>query len=122
MDKDVATSHASDLHVSACFCYFYSCITGTFVNNYSPDISTIILQLQLHPGSIICESGCGSGSMSYALCRAIQPHGRLHSYDIDATRVACVQEKLTASFGADIAHVSVRNVCTDGFNVDGEEL
>ena len=68
----------------------------------------------------MCESGCGSGSMSYALCRAIQPNGRLYSYDIDATRVACVQEKLSASFGKELAHVTVRNVCTDGFNVDGE--
>lgn len=36
---------------------------------YPTDISLVILQLELKPGSIVVESGTGSGSLSHSLIR-----------------------------------------------------
>eukprot|EP00729_Bicosta_minor_P011697 gene11697-30886_t len=43
---------------------------------YGTDISTVICYLDLKPGSVVCESGTGSGSLSHALIRSILPTGQ----------------------------------------------
>ena len=47
---------------------------------YATDISLIILQLELKPGSIVVESGTGSGSLAHSLVRTIAPTGHLHTF------------------------------------------
>lgn len=54
---------------------------------YTPDISMILLQLEIEPGKVVIESGTGSGSLSHAFIRAVKPHGHLHTFDFHELRV-----------------------------------
>lgn len=47
---------------------------------YATDISLIILELELKPGSIVVESGTGSGSLAHSLVRTIAPTGHLYTF------------------------------------------
>lgn len=53
---------------------------------YTPDISMILLQLEIKPGSIVVESGTGSGSLSHSFLRSVRPHGHLHTFDFHEQR------------------------------------
>lgn len=60
---------------------------------YTPDISMIILQLELCPGSIVIESGTGSGSLSHAFIRAVKPHGHLYTFDFHEIRSKTAEQE-----------------------------
>lgn len=60
---------------------------------YTPDISMILYQLEIKPGSVVIESGTGSGSLSHYFLRAIRPHGYLHTFDFHEERVQKAQEE-----------------------------
>lgn len=60
---------------------------------YTPDISMILLQLEVKPGSIVVESGTGSGSLSHAFLRAVKPSGHLHTFDFHEQRCAIAREE-----------------------------
>lgn len=60
---------------------------------YTPDISMIIMQLELRPGSVLIESGTGSGSLSHAFIRAVKPHGHLYTFDFHEVRSKTAREE-----------------------------
>nr|CAD7593613.1 unnamed protein product [Timema genevievae] len=86
---------------------------------YTPDISLIIFQLEIRPGSVVVESGTGSGSLSHALLRCIKPQGHLHTFDFHSHRVLLAQEEFANHSVAEFVTVAQRDVCEIGF---GEEL
>nr|CAD7441149.1 unnamed protein product [Timema bartmani] len=86
---------------------------------YTPDISLIIFQLEIRPGSVVVESGTGSGSLSHALLRCIKPQGHLHTFDFHSHRVLLAQEEFANHGVAEFVTVAQRDVCEIGF---GEEL
>ncbi|KAK5650597.1 hypothetical protein RI129_001626 [Pyrocoelia pectoralis] len=86
---------------------------------YTPDISMIILQLELAPGSIVIESGTGSGSLSHAFIRSVKPHGHLHTFDFHEQRVQTVEEEFKDHGLIEWVTVKKRDVCSEGF---GSEL
>lgn len=47
----------------------------------------VLTQLEIGPGSVVCEAGTGSGSLSHAILRAIGPAGKLHTFDFHKERV-----------------------------------
>lgn len=47
----------------------------------------VITQLEIGPGSVVCEAGTGSGSISHALLRAVGSTGKLHTCDFHEGRV-----------------------------------
>lgn len=53
---------------------------------YSTDISIVTFRLDLRPGSVVVESGTGSGSVSHAIARTIAPGGRLYSFEFHQQR------------------------------------
>ncbi|KAJ8956499.1 hypothetical protein NQ318_019217 [Aromia moschata] len=85
---------------------------------YTPDMSMIILQLELCPGSIVVESGTGSGSLSHGLIRAIKPHGHLYTFDFHKTRAETAQEEFKDHGLANYVTVTHRDVCENGFGDD----
>uniref|UniRef100_A0A182QCC9 tRNA (adenine(58)-N(1))-methyltransferase catalytic subunit TRMT61A n=1 Tax=Anopheles farauti TaxID=69004 RepID=A0A182QCC9_9DIPT len=86
---------------------------------YTPDISMILYQLEVRPGSIVIESGTGSGSLSHYFLRAIRPSGHLHTFDFHEERVAKAREEFVAHGLGDNVTVRQRDVCEKGF---GDEL
>lgn len=86
---------------------------------YQADISMILMQLDIKPGSIVAESGTGSGSLSHAILRACMPHGFLHTFDINESRVNDARKEFhDHGFGNNV-RVTLRNVCESGY---GDEL
>uniref|UniRef100_A0A8R1DHU7 tRNA (adenine(58)-N(1))-methyltransferase n=1 Tax=Caenorhabditis japonica TaxID=281687 RepID=A0A8R1DHU7_CAEJA len=84
---------------------------------YTADCAEIIALLDCKPGSVICESGTGSGSLSHAIALAVAPNGHLYTHDIDESRTKKVQEEFKTHGLSEITTPVVQNVCTDGFFV-----
>lgn len=76
---------------------------------YTPDISMILFQLEVKPGSIVVESGTGSGSLSHSFLRAVKPLGHLHTFDFHEQRCDIAREEFKSHGLADF--VTVRLIC-----------
>lgn len=83
---------------------------------YQADISMILLQLDIKPGSVVVECGTGSGSLSHAIIRACLPNGYLHTFDNNANRVQCATTEFKEHGFGDNVTIYHRDVCTDGFD------
>lgn len=85
---------------------------------YGHDISFILIQLGLKPGSTIIEAGTGSGSLSHCIARTISPNGRLMTFDFHQERVLAAREEFEDHGLSEIIDVQHRDVCLDGFGID----
>jgi len=88
---------------------------------YHADISMILLQLDIKPGSIVLESGTGSGSLSHAIIRAIKSEGFLYTYDVSESRVEQARIEFEAHGLSKNVKVQLRNICELGFDPELEE-
>nr|XP_015824493.2 tRNA (adenine(58)-N(1))-methyltransferase catalytic subunit TRMT61A [Nothobranchius furzeri]XP_015824494.2 tRNA (adenine(58)-N(1))-methyltransferase catalytic subunit TRMT61A [Nothobranchius furzeri] len=86
---------------------------------YTTDISIIAMMLELKPGSIVCESGTGSGSLSHAILRTIAPSGHLHTVEFHEQRALKVAEEFKEHRVDHLVTVRNQDVCKDGFGVTG---
>jgi len=82
---------------------------------YSADISLIIHHLELRPGSIVLESGTGSGSLSTGIARTIYPSGHLFTYEFHRGRADAAIEDFKKNNLEKLITVRCGDVCTDGF-------
>ncbi len=48
---------------------------------YPKEIGYLLLKMNLAPGTHIIEAGTGSGGLTLALARAVQPYGKVYSYE-----------------------------------------
>jgi tRNA (adenine57-N1/adenine58-N1)-methyltransferase catalytic subunit len=48
---------------------------------YPKDAGYLILKAGIHSGSKVLEIGTGSGSLTMALAKAVQPHGKVYTFD-----------------------------------------
>lgn len=85
---------------------------------YGHDISFILMQLALKPGSSVLEAGTGSGSLSHCIARTISPNGRLMTFDFHQERVLTAREEFQDHGLDSIVTVQHRDVCIDGFAVE----
>lgn len=53
---------------------------------YHMDISAVINYLDIKPGDIVCESGTGSGSLTYSISKNIGDTGRLFTFEYNENR------------------------------------
>lgn len=86
---------------------------------YTPDISMIIMQLDLQPGYVVCEAGTGSGSLSHAFIRVLAPHGHLNTYDFHEGRAKTAREEFEKHQLQDMVTVRHRDVVENGFLEEG---
>lgn len=84
---------------------------------YSTDISMIILRLALKPGSVVVESGTGSGSMSHCLIRTIAPSGHLHTFEFHSERAETARKEFEEHKIGHLVTVRCRDVCKEGFEL-----
>ncbi|XP_069577557.1 tRNA (adenine(58)-N(1))-methyltransferase catalytic subunit TRMT61A [Brachyistius frenatus] len=86
---------------------------------YTTDIATITMMLELKPGSVVCESGTGSGSLSHAILRTIAPTGHLHTVEFHQQRAEKVAEEFKEHRVDHLVTVRNQDVCKEGFGVTG---
>nr|XP_021148076.1 tRNA (adenine(58)-N(1))-methyltransferase catalytic subunit TRMT61A isoform X3 [Columba livia] len=84
---------------------------------YSTDISLITMMLELKPGSIVCESGTGSGSLSHALIRTVAPTGHLYTVEFHQQRAEKAREEFREHGVEHLVTVTNQDVCKNGFGV-----
>ncbi|KAK6107171.1 GCD14 protein, putative [Brugia malayi] len=85
---------------------------------YTPDSALILMLLDIKPGSIVCECGTGSGSLSHALAMAIAPTGHLYTHDVEEPRVKQVELEMLKHGLGEITTCVHQNVIKDGFSVE----
>jgi len=85
---------------------------------YPVDISMVITQLELKPGSVVVESGTGSGSLSHALIRAVAPSGHLHTFDFHEERLLKAREEFQTHGIEDWVTATHRDVLSNGFDLE----
>lgn len=62
---------------------------------YPKDIGYVLLRLNVHPGTRIIEAGTGSGGLTIALARTVQPGGRVYSYEQQPEILELARENLS---------------------------
>ncbi|KAL7648540.1 UNVERIFIED_CONTAM: hypothetical protein RMT77_000446 [Armadillidium vulgare] len=82
---------------------------------YTPDISLILMELDIKPRSIVCEAGTGSGSLSHAILRSIGPKGHLYTCDFHQERVEVARNEFDHHGLSSRVTVESRDVCADGW-------
>jgi tRNA (adenine57-N1/adenine58-N1)-methyltransferase len=86
---------------------------------YMPDIAFISSQLRVKNGTVVVESGTGSGSFTHSLARSAAPSGHVYTYEFHEERANLAAKEFTAHGMDDVVTVTCRNVCKDGFTVVG---
>lgn len=82
---------------------------------FSVDIAQVVMHLSLRPGSVVVESGTGSGSLTASLARAVAPGGRVHTYEFNADRATRAAAEFAALGLAGVVAVTHADACADGF-------
>jgi len=86
---------------------------------YQADISLIIFYLEIKPGSIVVESGTGSGSLSRTIAQTITPTGHLYTYEFHEDRAKLARQDFLNAGYTNIT-VTHRDVCEGGFDQEDE--
>lgn len=78
---------------------------------FSVDIAMVVTHLCLRPGSVVIESGTGSGSLTTTLARAVAPHGHVHTFEFNADRARKAVEDFARNGMGGVVTVAHRDVC-----------
>ncbi|KAI9033279.1 tRNA methyltransferase complex GCD14 subunit-domain-containing protein [Hyaloraphidium curvatum] len=84
---------------------------------YMPDISLILTLLEVRPGSVVVESGTGSGSFSHSVARTVGNTGRLFTFEYHEERANLVRHEFAEHGLSETVSVECRDVCRDGFGL-----
>lgn len=93
-----------------------TCVTQRTQIVQPSDQAIIISQLWLKGGSVVLESGTGSGIFTTALARVIAPSGHVHTFEFNEHRSkVAAKEFVRNGIGKDVVTVTHRDVCGEGF-------
>ena len=79
---------------------------------YATDISVIIQNLRLRPGSRIAEAGTGSGSLTHSLGSTVAPNGKVFTFDFHKARFLEAKEEFVKNGFEGIIVSGWRDVCS----------
>lgn len=82
---------------------------------YLADISFVVSYLELRPGSLVLESGTGSGSLTTSLARAIAPSGHVYTFDFHEQRASSARQDFCRNGLDGLITVEVRDIQGQGF-------
>ncbi|XP_029129858.1 tRNA (adenine(58)-N(1))-methyltransferase catalytic subunit TRMT61A [Cajanus cajan] len=82
---------------------------------YIADISFVIMYLEIVPGSLVLESGTGSGSLTTSLARAAAPSGHVYTFDFHEQRAASARDDFERTGLSSLVTVGVRDIQGEGF-------
>eukprot|EP01103_Thecamoeba_quadrilineata_P012328 TRINITY_DN3150_c0_g1_i2.p1 TRINITY_DN3150_c0_g1~~TRINITY_DN3150_c0_g1_i2.p1 ORF type:complete len:289 (+),score=67.31 TRINITY_DN3150_c0_g1_i2:185-1051(+) len=82
---------------------------------YTVDISFIMFNLDLRPGSIVIESGTGSGSLTLSLARTVAPTGHVYTFEFHPQRAKIAEELFKRAGEEETITVVHRDVVEGGF-------
>lgn len=88
---------------------------------YTPDSSYIMQRLDVKSGSRVIEAGTGSGSFTHAFARACGLDGQVFSFEFHEPRFVQAGEEFH-KHGLDNVKLTHRDVCQNGFGIDGVDL
>ena len=83
--------------------------------NFSHDIASVLLMLDVQPGKVVAECGTGSGSLSTHLCCAVAPGGFLHTYEYHAERARAARMEFERNGIDHLVNVEERDIMGNGF-------
>jgi tRNA (adenine57-N1/adenine58-N1)-methyltransferase len=101
---------------------------------YTPDYSYVLHRLRARPGASIIEAGAGSGSFTHASARAVysgypedvefttkrRKIGKVWSFEFHEQRHEKLEKEIQDHGLEDIVQITHRDVCEEGFLVNGE--
>eukprot|EP00850_Spirogloea_muscicola_P019904 SM000202S05875 [mRNA] locus=s202:39817:45927:- [translate_table: standard] len=82
---------------------------------YAADIALVVTGLELRPGSLVLESGTGSGSLTTSLARAVAPSGAVHTFDFHEARATAARDEFEQNGLANVVTVGQRDIQGSGF-------
>lgn len=77
--------------------------------------------LDIKSGSLVIESGTGSGSLSTSILKSVLPDGYLYTFEFNESRVKAVKKEFKEMQLEKYVTVTHRDVLTNGFNLDIED-
>ena len=75
---------------------------------YPKDAAAILMWADIGPGNVVLEAGTGSGGLTMALARAVDPGGRVVSYDQREDHAQKAEKLIKGFFGSVPDHVDLR--------------
>lgn len=75
---------------------------------YPKDAGTILVYGDIFPGARVLEAGCGSGSVTMTLLRAVGEHGEVISYDVRDDMIKRASENVRAML-PDATNITFKN-------------
>lgn len=84
---------------------------------YSTDISMVAAHLDLRPGSVVVETGTGSGSLTHALIRTVAPTGHVYTFEFHKERSEAAHAEFEAHGVGQYVTSKHADACEDGFNL-----
>lgn len=89
---------------------------------YATDISVILTNLRVRPGSFVAEAGTGSGSLTHSIARAVAPNGKVFTFDFHKGRALQARDEFQANGVGHLVVSGWRDVCTTGANLKSGDL
>ena len=77
---------------------------------YPKEIGYILLRLNIVPGARVVEAGTGSGALTLALSRFVQPNGRVYSYEERDDMFALARKNLDRGGVLDVVELKQRDI------------
>ena len=82
---------------------------------YPEDAGLILLYTGIGPGSLVIETGCGSGALTCILGNYVKPNGHIYSYDIREKSLKRAKKNIIRANLEDVVTIQYGNILEEDF-------